>query len=59
MRKPDIVALVFGVLVTAIALVSLWLSFVGSVNWQVIRVAAPLCLVLVGIVGLALSRNRE
>jgi len=59
MRKPDIVALVFGVLMTGIAVVSLWLSFVGSVNWQLIRVAAPLSLVFVGIVGLALSRNRE
>jgi hypothetical protein len=59
MKKPDIVALVFGVLVSGIALVSLWLTFVGSVDWQVVRVVAPLCLVVVGVVGLALSRNRE
>ena len=59
MRRLDVVALVFGVLLTGVALASLWLSFTGSIDWQVIKIAAPLALVVVGVAGLALSRNRE
>ena len=48
-----------GSCLTGIALVSLWLTYVGSVNWQALRIAAPLSLVVLGVVGLTLSRNRE
>jgi hypothetical protein len=58
MKRPDVLALVFGVLMSAVALVALWLAFTGSVNWHLIRVAGPLCLVVVGVLGLALSRRQ-
>ncbi len=59
MRAPlDVVALVFGVLLSAAAAAGLWLSFIGPLDWSVMKIVAPLGLVVVGIVGLALSRHR-
>jgi hypothetical protein len=59
MKRPlDVVALLLGLLLTSVALGSLWQTFVGSLNWHLIKVAAPLGLVAIGVVGLALSRNR-
>lgn len=58
MKAPwDVVALVFGLLLTGVALAALWLSFTGSLNWSVLRTATPLALVTIGGVGLALSRR--
>lgn len=58
MRAPwDVVALVFGLLLTGVAVAALWLSFTGSLNWSVLRTATPLALVAVGGIGLALSRR--
>ena len=59
MRNIDVLALVLGVVFIAIAGLVLWMSLLGSVNWQVVRVAAPLGLLSLGVVGLALSRNRS
>jgi hypothetical protein len=43
MRKTyDVVALIFGLLLSCVALGSLWLTFVGPLNWQVIRIVAPM-----------------
>lgn len=58
MRRVDVVALIFGLLLAGVAVASLWLTFTGSINWQLVRAVAPLSLVVVGVVGLALSRNR-
>jgi hypothetical protein len=58
-RRFDVVALIFGVLLSGAGFVSLWLSFVGSVDWHLLKIVAPLALVVLGILGLALSRNRE
>ena len=58
-RTYDVVALIFGVLVTCVAAGSLWLSFVGSINWHLVKIIAPLGLVAIGVLGLALSRNRH
>lgn len=58
MKAPwDVVALVFGLLLTGVAVAALWLSFTGSLNWSVLRTATPLALVTIGGVGLALSRR--
>ncbi len=54
----DVVALITGVLFSCIALGALWLTLAGSLPWPVIKIAAPLGLVALGIGGLALSRNR-
>jgi hypothetical protein len=59
MRRLDVVALITGVLLTGIATASLWWSVTGWLNWDVLKIVAPLSLVAVGVVGLALSRNRE
>ncbi len=57
-HRFDVLALVTGLLVTAVALVTLWLSVGGSVDWGLIKIGAPLLLVVAGVVGLALSRHR-
>src|SRR3954453_3263462 len=57
--KPDVVSLIFGVLITGVALLSLWLTYLGSVDWHALKIVAPLSLVVLGVAGLALSRNRD
>lgn len=57
--RPDVVALVAGVVLTGLALAVLWNSLVTPLNWDLVRIVAPLVLVGVGVVGLALSRNRQ
>lgn len=59
MRRVDVVALVLGIVLTALAALSLWSTLVGSINWGMVQIVAPLLLVATGIVGLALSRNRN
>lgn len=56
-RRLDVVALVFGLVLTGTAATCLWLSLVGSVNWSLLKTVAPLSLVVVGVIGLALSRR--
>ncbi|GAA2098104.1 hypothetical protein GCM10009841_10890 [Microlunatus panaciterrae] len=58
-RRIDVLALIVGLLMTGVAAGSLWLTVVGTINWQLLKVAAPLSLVIVGLLGLTLSRNRE
>lgn len=57
MRGLDVVALVFGLLLTGVAAIALWSTLIGPVDWQLLKVVAPLSLVAVGIAGLALSRR--
>lgn len=57
-RRYDVVAMIFGLLVTGVALGSLWLTFIGSLNWALVKIIAPLGLVAAGVLGLAMSRNR-
>jgi hypothetical protein len=59
MRRLDVVALVSGLLLSGAAMGFLWWSITGFINWEVLKIVAPLALVAVGVVGLALSRNRE
>lgn len=56
--QRDVVALVFGLLLTGIAGTTLWISLVGPLSWRLLTTAAPLALVVIGIVGLLLSRRR-
>lgn len=58
-RRVDVVALVFGVLLSGIAVISLWRTFLGPINWDLVTTIAPITLVVVGVVGLTLSRNRD
>lgn len=59
MRRADTVSLVLGLLTTPLAIAGLWLSFGGDLDWKTIKIAAPLILVLVGIIGLVVSRSRS
>lgn len=59
MRRADTVSLVLGLLTTPLAVAGLWLSFGGHLDWKTIKIAAPLILVLVGIIGLVVSRSRS
>ena len=58
-RRPDVVALVLGVLFTVLAAGLLVDALVVALTWTVVKVVAPLVLVAVGVAGLALSRNRS
>jgi hypothetical protein len=58
MKHTDVMALVSGLLLTGVAAGSLWWTFTGSIDWALVKIAAPLVLVLVGLLGLVLSRNR-
>ena len=55
--RPDVTALILGLLVLTVAGLGLWMAF-GTVNWSIMGLAIPLALVAVGIVGLTASRPR-
>jgi hypothetical protein len=57
MRSRDVVALVFGLLLTGVAVAALWQSLVGSLPWSQLKTVAPVTLVVVGVLGLTLSRR--
>lgn len=57
MKRFDVVALVSGVCFAGLALGVLASALVGPVSWAVVKIVAPLVLVVVGVVGLALSRR--
>jgi hypothetical protein len=56
-KRFDVVALVTGVCFVGLALAVLANALVGPLSWAVVKVAVPLVLVVVGVVGLALSRR--
>ncbi len=57
MKRFDVVALIAGVCFACLALAVLTDALVAPLSWSVVKVAAPLVLVVVGVVGLALSRR--
>lgn len=59
MKRRDTVALIFGLLLVGVALGSLWFSVTGSLDWEVVKLAIPIGLVVVGIAGLAVSRTGD
>ncbi len=58
MRRHDVVALVSGICFLGLALAVLANALVAPVTWGLVKVVAPLVLVVVGVAGLALSRRR-
>lgn len=59
MKRRDSVALIFGLLLSAVAVGSLWFSVTGVLDWDVLKLAIPIGLVVVGIAGLLVSRAGE
>lgn len=55
-RRTDVVGLLAGLTCCALALLGLWAAF-GIVAWSVVAIAAPVLLVLLGVVGLLASRR--
>lgn len=58
-RRFDLVAFIFGMIMIAVAVVAMWMALAGPIPFAWLKVAAPLFLVLVGVVGLTISRNRK
>lgn len=59
MKRRDSVALIFGLLLSAVAVGTLWFSVTGVMDWDVLKLAIPIGLVVVGIAGLLVSRAGE
>ena len=57
MKRFDVVALIAGVCFACLALAMLSDALLAPLSWAFVKVAAPLVLVVVGVVGLALSRR--
>lgn len=58
MRTPaNPASLIVGLLGLMLGGVALWNAF-GVIDWNLLRVIAPLSLVAVGVLGLTLSRHR-
>lgn len=56
--STDVTAAVLGLLALLLAGLGLWDSF-GKINWSVVGLAAPISLVVVGLLGLALSKPKS
>ena len=57
MKRFDVVALVTGVCFLGLALIVLSNALLTPVTWAMVKIVAPLVLVVVGVAGLALSRR--
>ncbi len=55
-RRRDTASLIVGLAFVLIAGLGLWSAF-GVVDWSLMKVIVPVCLVTVGLIGLAASRN--
>ncbi|WP_026928302.1 hypothetical protein [Granulicoccus phenolivorans] len=56
--RTDPVALIAGILMLLLASGVLWMAFGGPLDPIVLKLAAPFSLVLIGILGLLLSRKK-
>ncbi|HHU38955.1 MAG TPA: hypothetical protein GXZ45_06735 [Propionibacterium sp.] len=56
--RTDVVALVVGLVAIALAALGLWAGF-GVVNWATVAIAAPVSLVVFGLIGLFASRGKS
>lgn len=56
MRRFDLAAFNVGLVLFLLAGLVLWTTL-GTVNWQAVRIAAPIVLVLIGVSGLLMSRK--
>jgi hypothetical protein len=59
MKRRDTVALIFGLLLTGVAIGSLWFAITGHLDWDLLKLAIPIGLVVVGVAGLAVSRTGD
>ncbi|MDN5724551.1 MAG: hypothetical protein L0G99_01285 [Propionibacteriales bacterium] len=60
MKRPsDVLALIFGLILSVVGGTLLWVSLEGTVNWDMARIVAPATLVVIGIIGVFLSHKRD
>ncbi len=57
-RRVEVAPLMLGLFLLPLAVLALWTSLGGRVDWSTVAVAAPLGLIALGVLGLALSRPR-
>lgn len=55
--RIDVSGLILGVLLTTVAVAALWIAFGAPIDTYWLKIAAPLYLVVIGAVGLALSHG--
>lgn len=58
MRRLDVAALNVGLVCVGLAVLALCSAFT-TVNWQLVSIIAPIGLVVVGLIGLLLSRSPQ
>jgi uncharacterized protein (UPF0264 family) len=58
-KRRDTVALIFGLILIGVAVGSLWFAITGSLDWEFLKLATPIGLVVVGVAGLAVSRTGD
>ncbi|MFT3861829.1 hypothetical protein [Micropruina sp.] len=58
MKRIDVAALNVGLVCCGIALLALCATF-GAVDWKLVSIIAPLGLVVIGLIGLLLSRKPQ
>ncbi len=56
--RIDVTAAVLGLLALLLAGLGMWESF-GTINWSVVGLAAPISLVIIGLLGLAWSKPKS
>ncbi|MDN5571545.1 MAG: hypothetical protein L0G22_09890 [Propionibacteriaceae bacterium] len=56
-HSTDVTALVLGLVCLLVAVLGIWGAF-GTVNWAWVFGATPVCLVVVGLIGLFASRSK-
>jgi hypothetical protein len=58
-RRIDVSSLIWGLLFLTIAAAALWIATGHELRWAFVRVAAPVHLVCLGILGVVLSRRHH
>ncbi len=57
-RRLDVSAIMWGFVFVCVAGLGVWIGLGYPVNWTAVQIAAPTALIIVGIVGLMVSRTR-
>lgn len=58
-QRLDVSSLVWGLLFLMLAMLGGWVAIRGFVNWTLIRITGPIILIVLGVIGLRLSRPRR
>lgn len=59
MTRLDVTSLLWGLIFAPVAATAIWYGLGNPLDWQLIGWGAPLALVVLGVLGLALDRPRH